>query len=203
MHYLSRWFQSQNAVPNPQGLVAAIDAQLDSVRVYLSRRFGASPTSILGHLQAAEAELLRLAPLPYVRSYSPNLAMQARRALRADDLQLIRLESLAKKAESAELTEDDRETIVACLIGAREQVRRTHSRLESFRNVVLATSSFLVVLALVLGLIGLLRPTLLPICFVNTSSGGQPLVACPAGQSSPFSPLGGQPGGPAATGDHI
>jgi hypothetical protein len=73
MHYLCRWFEVQNAVPNSQALVDAIEAHLNSVRYYLSRRFGANPISILGHLEAAEADLLRLAPLSYVRSCLPSL----------------------------------------------------------------------------------------------------------------------------------
>jgi hypothetical protein len=120
IHYLSRWFQAQSAVPNSQELGDAVDAHLNSVQYYLSRRLGANPTSIQGHLEAAKAHLLRLAPLSYVRSCLPSIVVQARRTLDANDLQLIRLQDFAKKAESTELTEDERQTIVACQRGASE-----------------------------------------------------------------------------------
>jgi hypothetical protein len=111
--------------------------------------------------------------------------MQARRALDAEDLQLIRLEHLAGKAESTKLTEDERQTIVACLTGANEQIRRTQSRLESFRNVIVATAGFLLLLASIMAMVSFFRPTLLPICFGH-SAGGQVTVACPSAQSLPF-----------------
>jgi hypothetical protein len=111
--------------------------------------------------------------------------MQARRALDTNDLQLIRLEGLAKKSESTDLTEDERQTIIACLEGANEQVRRSQSRLLSFRNVIVATASFLLFLVFIIGIVSLNRPTLLPICFVRSAS-GQVTVACPAEQSQPF-----------------
>ena len=182
IHYLSRWFHAQNAVPNPQALVDAIEAHLNSVRYYLSRRFGANPISILGHLEAAQAGLLRLAPLSYVHSCLPGFVVQARQALGPDDLRRVKLEDLAKKAD---LDEGERQVVIACLNGVGEQVRRAQSRLQSFRNVVVATAGFLLGVVCILGLVSIYRPTLLPICFVR-SVGGQATVACASAESSPF-----------------
>jgi hypothetical protein len=106
MHYLVRWFRDEGAVPNSQALLDAVDAHLESARYSLSRRFGTGPTSILGHLTAAQEDLLRLAPLPYVRGCLTSLVMRSRRALDADDLQLIKLQDLEIRAQSTELTED-------------------------------------------------------------------------------------------------
>src|SRR5215204_5481608 len=100
MYYLSRWFHAQSAVPTSQALVDAIEAHLSEVQHSLSQRFGANPTSILGHLAAAQENLLYMAPLSYVRGCMPSLVMQSRRALDANDLQLTTLEALAKKTES-------------------------------------------------------------------------------------------------------
>jgi hypothetical protein len=183
MHYLAAWFQTQRRDPRSQALVDAVEAHLDSARYYLSRRFGANPISILGHLEAAQADLLQLAPLSYVRGSLPRFVMQARGALDADDLQLRRLENLEKNEH--ELNEEERQTIIACLKGAGEHVRRKQSRLQSFRNVIVATASFLLFLALVLGVASFRQPTLIPICFVRNVE-GHVTIACPAAQSSPF-----------------
>jgi hypothetical protein len=192
MRYLSRWLQAESSVPNSKALVDAIESHLTSVEHYLSLRFGANPTSILGHLQAAQAALLRLAPLSYVRGCLPSLIMQARKALAVNDLQLIGLENLARKAKSTELTEDDRQTIVACLNGTSEQVRRTQSRLQSFRNVIVTTAGFLLLLVFIIGIVSIARFTLLPICFMRIAD-GVTTVACPGDTSEPFIDVGGQP----------
>jgi hypothetical protein len=182
MHFLSRWFQAQNADPNSQKLVEAIDAQLNSVQYCLSRRFGMKPTSILGYLQAAQANLLRLAPLSYVRSSLPSLVVQARRALDADDPRLIKLVDLS---EEAKLEADAREIVIWCFEGASEQARRAESRVNSFRNVIVATASSLLFLAISLAVVGIRNPTLLPICFARNVN-NQITIACPGGESDPF-----------------
>jgi hypothetical protein len=105
--------------------------------------------------------------------------------LGADDLQLRRLENLEKNAHDHELNEEERQTIIACLKGAGESVRRKQSRLQSFRNVIVATASFLLFLALVLGVATFRQPTLIPICFVRNVE-GHVMIACPAEQSNPF-----------------
>jgi hypothetical protein len=182
MHFLSRWFQAQNADPNSQKLVEAVDAQLDEVQYYLSRRFGINPTSILKYLQAAQAFLLRLAPLSYVRSSLPSLVVQARTALDADDPRLIKLVDLAGEAK---LEEDARDVVIFCFEGASEEARRAEIRLNSFRNVIVATASSLFLLAFFLAVVGYRNPTLLPICFARNVN-NQITMACPAGESDPF-----------------
>ena len=143
MYHLTRWLQAKSQDPNSQILVEAVDAHLNAVRKYLSRRRPGGLTAILGHLQAAQANLLRLAPLWYVRSWMPNIVMHARRTLDKTDLQLVKLEELGRKSESADLSEGDRQLVVTCLAGANEQVRTTQLRLESFRNVIAASALFL------------------------------------------------------------
>jgi hypothetical protein len=185
IHYSSRWFLDQRPVPGSEALVDGIDAHLDSVRLSLSKRIGTNPSSILGHLTAAQEDLLSLAPLSYVRGCLPSLVMRARRALHSNDLQLTRLQALEKKSESNEITEDDRQVVVACLKGTNEQIRRAQSRLQSFRNTIVLTASFLLLLVLTIAILGYLRPTLLPICF-GTRDSGVAAIACPAGQSGAF-----------------
>jgi hypothetical protein len=195
---LAKWLRPQSPAPNADELVDAIQTQLQSARGYLLRRFGGGSTSILGYMHGALVNLLRLAPLSFVRGHIPSVVMQAERVLEDSDLRMVRLEALARKAESDELTEDDRETIVAAMSGAYEETRREQWRLLSFRNVVFTAAAFLVVLVGVTGVISLLRPTLLPLCFAPEQSGSTVVVICPASQSEPFVPVGGraQPGVP-------
>jgi xanthosine utilization system XapX-like protein len=187
---LSRRFQSQGAVPNSQALIDAIDTHLESVQDYLSQRSAASPTSAVIHLEAAQADLLRMAPLSYVRSCLPSFVVQARRTFEVDDLHLTTLEDLAGRAELAELTEDQRQTIVECVRGTAEQTWRAHHRLQNLRGVITATAGLFLVLAAILTVVNLLYPTLIPLCFVHSVS-GQTMVACPAAESEPFVDVGG------------
>jgi hypothetical protein len=165
--------------------VDAIEDHIKSVQNVLAQRVGANPTSILGHLSAAQENLLRLAPLSYVRGSLPSIVADSQSALGTTDVRRTTLEALARKATSSELTEDDRETLVSCLRGANEERLRTQSRLQSFRNVILLTAAFLMFLVLSIGMVGLWRPTMLPICFLSIESGSA-FVACPAQQRAPF-----------------
>jgi hypothetical protein len=189
MHYLSKWFYTQTPDPNARALVDAIEAHVKSVQNALRRRLGANPTSILGHMSAARENLLRLAPLSYVRGYLPNIVALSRSVLKSDDPRLTTLDALAGNAKSSEITEDDRETAISCLNGTNEEIRRTQSRLQNFRNVILFTAAFLMFLALAIGLVCFFRPYMIPICFANEQA-GVIVVACPTTQSVPFSTPG-------------
>jgi hypothetical protein len=177
LHYLCRWLQAKNGDENSQALVDAIEAHLKAVRHYISRRFGINQTAILGHLQSAQENILRLAPLSYVHSCMPSIIVQARKGLGSTDLQLNMLEGLAKQPK---LTEDERQTVVSCLSGANEQIRENQVRLQSFRNVIVATAGFLLLLVAIIGAYSLLYdPTLLPICFSHEQNGAD-VVSCPS-----------------------
>jgi hypothetical protein len=150
---------------------------------------------VLGHIQAAQENILRLAPLWYVRSCMPSIVMQGRRALDSTDLQRITLEELANETENREPTEQERQSIVTCLSAANEQIRRNQTRLESFRNVIAASAGFLLFLVGIVGLISILRPGLFPVCFI-LERGGQAVVNCPGETSAIFT--AGPQTGPAA-----
>ena len=70
-------------------------------------------------------------------------------------------------------------------------------RLRSFRNVVVVTATLMLLLAIGVAITGLLRPTLIPMCFAPQEA-GKATVVCPTAQSEPFVPTGGaaQPGVP-------
>ena len=194
MHYLSKWFYGQGAAPNAQALIDAIEDHVKSVQTALAQRVGVNPTAVLGHVAAAQEDLLRLAPLSYVRGQLPSLVEYSQSVLRDEDLQLIALKALASKAASSGITDDDRETVVSCLRGTNQQIRRTQSRLQSFRTVILTTAAFLMFLALATGIVGFVNPNTIPLCFVAGERGqAVTVVACPASQSSPFLPLFADP----------
>src|SRR5215471_10153484 len=60
------------------------------------------------------------------------------------------------------------------------------------RNVVVVTATLMLLLAIGVAITGLLRPTLIPMCFAPEEA-GQATVVCPTAQSEPFVPTGGQP----------
>jgi hypothetical protein len=189
MYHLTKWLQAKSEDADAQILVDAIEASLRAARSATSRRGGIGLTAMLGYLQAAQENILRLAPLWYVHSCMPSIVMQGRKALDPTDLQLTKLEEFTNKEK---FTDDDRETIIACFSGANEQIRRNQTRLESFRNVIAASAGFLFFLVAVVAIISFLRPTLLPICFF-TESGGVGVVVCPSA-TSPLIAVSGQPG---------
>ena len=195
--FLTKWLGPQSTVQDADELVRAIQAQLRSARDRLSRRFGGGMTSILGYLHGAQVNLLRLAPLSFVRGQIPSVVMQAKQGLESGDLRMVKLGALASKAESDELTENDRETVVAALSGAYEELRREQWRLLGFRDVIFTAAAFVVVLVGMVGVISVLRPTLLPLCFAPEQS-GKVVVICPTGQSEQFLTPGSeaQPGVP-------
>lgn len=172
-------------------LLAAIRAQLkrarttaacldDPRRRQLLTRFkmssgGSSVERTLGSLDAAEADLLRLAPASYLCGLMPSLQAHVNRYLPRNDPRRARLDVVAKKAKDPQSLDDtDRSAVVAAYHAANSQRRREVLRLRSFRNVLLFAAFGLVVVAIGLGILGSLRPHLIPLCF---SPGKQ--VVCP------------------------
>jgi hypothetical protein len=186
LHHILQWVDSQTTVANHSTLVGAIESNLEAARGQLGRRQSGSRLAVvLAHLDAAQTDLLRLAPPSYVLGALPSLVVAARKVFSPEDPRLVRLENLAKSARSDDLTEDDRQSIVASASAVNEEERRNRLRLENFRSVVLATTIVLVILAVAAGWLGLLRPEIFPVCFYNDSSGSLQ-VACPTEYSDVF-----------------
>jgi hypothetical protein len=129
---------------------------------------GSSVERTLGSLDAAEADLLRLAPADYVCGQMPSLQAHINRYLPKDDPRRLRLEPLVRESE--------RSAVVSAYHAANSQRRREILRLRSFRNVILAAATLLIVVAVGLGVLGSLRPHLIPLCFTPTKA----KVACPS-----------------------
>ncbi|BCB82037.1 hypothetical protein Pflav_084470 [Phytohabitans flavus] len=60
-----------------------------------------------------------------------------------------------------------------------------YSRVRSFRNMLLFSALFMLLLALGLGWLGTVKPDLISLCFTNIASGGAEAQSCPAGASGP------------------
>jgi hypothetical protein len=95
------------------------------------------------------------------------------------------------------IVEEERGKIVTTVRAASSEALRERVRLRSFRNVVVATTILMTLLAIGVALTGFLSPTLIPLCFAPQES-GQAVVVCPTGQSTPFPTTAGtnaqQPG---------
>ncbi len=127
---------------------------------------GSSVERTLGGLDAAETDLLRLAPPPYLCGVMPSLQAHVNRFLPKDDPRRVRMDKVVKKANGgSSLEETDRNAVIAAYHAANSQRRRQIIRLRSFRNVLLVTALGLLLVAIGLGILGSLatppRPTVL------------------------------------------
>jgi uncharacterized membrane protein YczE len=202
---LAAWIELQPGVDDPSGRVAGLIAdQLERARQTdedqrrgsrllkswrrITRSFRGASASLertLGSLDAVEADLLRLAPDDYVRGLMPSLKAHVNRYLPKDDPRRTRLEPLVEKAEKAPLSRAERGAAVAAYHAANSQRRRELLRLRTFRNVLLVAAALLLGVAVALGILGSLRPDLIPLCFTP----GQEVV-CPT-EETVLPPTGG------------
>jgi hypothetical protein len=163
------------------------------------------------NLDAAEAHLLNLVPSGYILGQMPCLLRHVQCHLPTTDPRRHEFEAIAGRlgimdpdrprlqnttpltldAKRA-IVEEERRTIVNIVRGASSAALREHIRLRSFRNVVVATTVFMTLLAITVALTGFFHRTLFPLCFAPEEA-GIAVVVCPTNQSAPFIPLGGPP----------
>jgi hypothetical protein len=204
---LSRWVGKGPALARPtDDLLTAIDHHLDAARdaAVRRRRFGRSLDGSLleravSNLDAAEADLLQVAPAEYVLGQIPSLRNMVQRHLPPDDPRHQEFERLAAsltdsgpggsgdgsavaREEQLRTVDRSRNTIVSIVRGASSAALREQLRVRSFRAVLIATAVVMLLLAAALGLVGLWRPAALPLCF-QPEQAGQQVVVCPTGQS--------------------
>ena len=139
---------------------------------------GSSVERTLGNLDAAEADLLRLAPLDCVRGQMPSLMAQVRRFLPKDDPRRLWMDELAGDP-GRQIDETARSTIISTYHAANSQRRRELLRVRSFRNVIYMTFGLLMLVALGVALLGLVRPDALPLCFAPDTARVCPTGAAP------------------------
>ena len=151
-------------------------------RMRLWRRFksswsGSGVERARGNLDAAEVDLLRLAPSDYLCGVMPGLEAHVNRYLPKADPRRGRVEELSRKAGKEPLSERERSTVVSAVHAANSQRRRNIIRVRSFRNILLSSAILLLAVAIGLGLLGWFHPALVPLCFNPESQ-----VVCPTHQ---------------------
>jgi hypothetical protein len=175
------------------------------------RRYGARIERARGNLDAAEAHLLTLAPASYILGQMPSLLNHVQRHLPPADARRQEFERIAQSlgikdpdhplaqkdkdpspAAKEAIVKEERRKIPNIVRAASSAGLREHVRLGSFQYVVVITAALMAVLAIGVAITGLLRPTLIPMCFAP-QEGGVVTVVCPTHQSQPFVPTG-QPG---------
>jgi hypothetical protein len=157
----------------------------------MSASGGASFERTLGNLDAAEVNLLRLAPTEYLAGQLPNLQSHVNRYLPKDDPRRIGVDTIARREghqpcaygrrEGQELSGSDRGTLVAAYHAANSQRRRDLIRVRNFRNLLIAGSITLFGLAIAVAIIGQLNYRLLPLCYLPEDK--QKFV-CPQAETS-------------------
>jgi hypothetical protein len=163
---------------------------------------GSSFERALGNLNAAEVDLLRLAPSPVLRGALPSIRAHVNRFLPKDDPRRVAVEQIAgnhtatlDEEHAAPLTRTDnmgggpdgldqeqRDVLLAAQHAANTQRRRNLIRLRGFRNMLLGGIVVFFLIAVALGLIGGLSPTTIPLCF-TPESGGSVKVVCPRAET--------------------
>lgn len=170
------------------------------------RLTGAVVQRVHGHLDAAEMLVLRAAPLEYVQGQTPALVAYVRSHLVPSDPrcqaaeQVLEAEGIgaraigvaaagvmAPDAAPAQMSEANRDRLVAAVHGAMAEARNEQMRVRSFRNLLLIFTGVLTALAIGVCVLGLLAPEKLPVCFqpVQTASNqSEPRrLVCPLNES--------------------
>ncbi len=181
---------------------ARVDALNPKKRLHLIR-YGSLRERAMSNLDAAEAQLLNIAPAGYVLGQIPSLLRHVRCHLVPQDPRREEFEHIARRLamNDSELTEtadqppydekkrivnQERGQIVTAMRAASSASLREQVRVRSFRNVLLVTTAVMTLLAIGVAITGWRFPYLIPLCFAP-QEGGQAIVVCPTQQSAPFS----------------
>lgn len=207
---LSAWVLAGHPRENCDALVTAISRHLEAAREATKpnglRRLvhnGALIERAMSNLDAAEAQLLNLAPPAYVLGQLPSLLKHVQCHLVSTDPRRQEFERIARKlgvkdpdhpllqgseeplADKCSKVEEERGKIVTTVRGASSAALREQLRVRSFRNILVATIIVMTVLAILVAFAGYFKPTLIPLCFAP-EEGGRTTVVCPTQQSPSF-----------------
>lgn len=132
---------------------------------------GSAVERTMSNLDAAEADLLRLASPDYLTGQLPGVLAHVRRHLAAADPRRIVVEDLARELKAApgprrRMTVSEKDAVIAAHRAASSAGRREILRLRSFRNVLLVSAAVLAIVTCVLAVVGATYPNAVPLCFV-------------------------------------
>ncbi|HKH04421.1 MAG TPA: hypothetical protein VKA65_04610 [Acidimicrobiales bacterium] len=184
---------------------AAVGQSLSPKRLFKFFRNASLLERAMSNLDAAEAQLLNFAPPDYVLGQMASLLRHVKSHLHPTDPRRQEFERIcrrlglnapelaplgdtdqADRARKLRIVGDERGSIVTAVRGASSAALREQLRVRSFRNALATASVLMAVLAVALALVGLFRPTMIPLCFAPEES-GEAVVVCPTAQSAPFS----------------
>jgi hypothetical protein len=197
------WLESLDEPPAENAL-SAVEVHLDAAREAAagdqprgrklsSALRGASVERARSHVDAAEMELLLLAPESYLVGQLPNLLAHVRAHLPSDDPRRVRIEEVynwttaersnnqpARRIEKLhkqnpdKLRPGDRDAVVSAVREASSQARREVTRVRSYRNLLWISALVLALGAAGMIVLGALSPSTVPLCFNPTG-----LAVCP------------------------
>jgi hypothetical protein len=154
----------------------------------------------MSNLDAAEAELLNVAPAEYVLGQMPSLLAKVQCHLLPSDPRRQEFERIARALNlidpdarprdsydeaqmknAVRIVDSCRGRIVTAMRAAASAALREQVRVRSFRNVIVVTTAFMTLLAVSVAILGWLNPTAIPLCFAPERA-GETLVVCPTSQ---------------------
>jgi hypothetical protein len=196
------WLHQRPDVEAPPALTRGIDQHLEIARAAAADRhhwrsiIGATLGRAASNIDAAEADLLRMAPPDYLLGQMPGLLAHVQRELSPKDPRRIRLEQLAagsphdatgrrlsgRSRRTPTVSPAERTEIIGATRAASSEAVREQLRACSFRNILLVTTFFLVLLAGGIAVLGFFSPSRVPLCF-SPSQDGTVTVVCPTATS--------------------
>ncbi|MGP4101166.1 hypothetical protein [Nonomuraea sp. KM90] len=194
LEVLSAWAHGQGEDPKRhEGIIRATEEHIRRAReaVAYDRNSYRSFTGALfeaanSNCDAAEANLLRMAPNYFLLGQLPSLTAHVTRHLPEGDPRLQGLDELrtdlAIKGEGA-CTEQARTQLVALVRAASSEAGRELMSVRRFRNVLLVATFVLSLIAVAVAVAGMLFKDVLPLCFTPQRGAGVWLV-CPTGEMS-------------------
>lgn len=216
---LAAWVTRVHPRDHSEDLTSAIAQHLHAARqaAHPHRRWRFSDKALveraMSNLDAAEAQLLNLAPPEYVLGQMPSLLNDVQRHLLPADPRRQELERIAAEVGVRDpahpllhrpqpdvdgklrTVRDERGKIVTAVRGASSAALREQLRVRSFRGVLVATTVLMTLLAVGVALLGVFSPATIPLCF-QPEKDNRTGVVCPTQQS--VLPTPGPQAGPVA-----
>jgi len=147
---------------------------------------------VMSHIDAAEAFILRAAPLEHVAAQVPAIVNHARNHLAKDNLHREQAEAIntamkeqgkTKLRTDVLLTERERGMLVAAFRAASEEERREIMRVRSFRNILFVSCMLVATLVAILGFLGAIFYQDVDVCFNPVDAGGGGKIVCPLNET--------------------
>jgi hypothetical protein len=154
---------------------------------------GAGIESAWRSVHNAEALLAAIQPTERIRVRYPEFVDSARQMLRTGDRRRDAIEGwLSERSTAGADPSAERARYVVALRWINGETDNSQARVRSFRNVLIAVTLAMTVMAVGLVVVGMVSPRALPVCVQPTTDnasavGGQPILKpiCPTGRSAP------------------